>query len=124
MSIQEKYAAEVKERWGDTEAYAESTKRTASYDEAKWQEIQDTQDSIFKRFAESMDKQPGHPDVQALVKERHDFISNNFYACSKEMLNELARMNLSDSRFKDNIDKYADGLTEFIAKATEIYCSK
>ena len=68
--MKEKYAAEVTERWGHTAAYAESEKKTAGYSAAKWQEVKEKQDSIFRRFAENMDKAPGHPDVQALVKER------------------------------------------------------
>ena len=39
MSEHEQYAAEVKERWGDTEAYAESARRTKSYTEADWVRI-------------------------------------------------------------------------------------
>jgi len=84
--------------------------------------IQITQDDIFQRLAKSMEKSPNHPDVQALIKERQDFITNNFYACSKDMLRELVHMNVADERFKKNIDKYADGLSVFIAKATGIYC--
>jgi hypothetical protein len=122
-SMREKYASEVKERWGNTGAYAESVKKTAEYDKAKWQEIRATQDSIFQRLAKSMEKEPNHPDVQALIKERQDFITTNFYACSKDMLRELAHMNVTDERFKKNIDKYADGMSVFIAKATDIYCS-
>ncbi|MCL2864690.1 MAG: MerR family transcriptional regulator [Lachnospiraceae bacterium] len=123
-ALKEKYATEVKEHWGHTAAYAESTKKTKNYDTAKWNELQKVQDSIFLRFAESMGKEPSHTDIQALVKERQDFITNNFYVCSNEMLQELAQMNLTDERFKKNIDKFADGLTEFIAKATDIYCKQ
>ena len=35
------YAAEAKERWGETEAYKESQRRTKNYTEADWQESQD-----------------------------------------------------------------------------------
>ena len=98
-------------------------KKAVQYDKAKWREIQAAQDSIFQRLAKSMEKEPNHPDVQALIKERQDFITHNFYACSKDMLRELAHMNLTDERFKKNIDKYADGLSMFIAQATDIYCN-
>jgi hypothetical protein len=122
-SMEKKYASEVKERWGNTEAYAESAKKTATYDKAKWQKIQVMQNDIFQRLAKCIEKEPSHPDVQALIKERQDFITNNFYACSKDMLRELAHMNVTDVRFKKNIDKYADGLSVFIAKATDVYSS-
>ena len=35
----EEHAAEVKERWGDTDAYRESQRRAASYTKADWQRI-------------------------------------------------------------------------------------
>jgi len=43
-----------------TEAYAESTKKAAQYDTAKWHEIH-----IIQCLAKNMDKEPSHPDVQA-----------------------------------------------------------
>ena len=118
-----KYAKEVKERWGYTAAYTESEKKTAKYSTAKWQEVKEKQDSIFRRFAENMNKTPDHTDVQALVKERQDFTTKYFYSCTNEILHELAQMNMLDKRFRKNIDKFADGLAEFIAKATDIYCN-
>ena len=122
--MKETYATEVKERWGHTAAYAESEKKTANYSAAKWQEVKEKQECIFRRFAENMDKAPDHPDVQALVKERQEFTTNYFYSCTNAILHELAQMNMTDERFRKNIDKYADGLAEFIAKATDIYCNK
>jgi hypothetical protein len=83
--MKERYAFEGKERRGNTEAYTESAKKTAQYDKAKWQKIQETQDSIFQRLAKNMDKQPNHPDVQVLIKERQDCITNNFSVCSRSM---------------------------------------
>jgi DNA-binding transcriptional MerR regulator len=120
--MKEKYTAEARERWGDTSAYAESMEKTAGYDQAKWKKIQSAQDSIFQRLAKNMDKQPDHPDIQALIQERQDFITDNFYRCSKALLQSLAQMNLADERFRKNIDNYAEGLTAFIAKATNAYC--
>ena len=94
-----------------TEAYAESTKKAAQYDTAKWHEIH-----IIQCLAKNMDKEPSHPDVQALIKERQDFIMTHFYTCSNEMLREY--MNV-----ERDVRKYADGLSAFIAQATYIYCS-
>ena len=33
-------------------------------------------------------------------------------------------MYVGDERFKNNIDKYANGTAEFICKAIEAYCQK
>lgn len=122
--IKKQYADEVKEKWGHTEAYAESEKKTRQYDKSKWQEIGKMSNDIFRRFAENMDKSAGHPDVQNLVKQWQDFISENFYNCTNEILKDLGKMYVTDDRFAKNIDKHADGLADFISKAIEFYCSK
>ena len=40
------------------------------------------------------------------------------------VLSCLGLMYIGDERFKENIDKYGEGTSEFMAKAIEIYCSK
>jgi len=120
--IKNQYAAEVKEKWGNTSEYAQCEKKTSNYGKAEWKKISKTSDSIFKEFAENMNKSADNPDVQGLVKRWQDFISENFYKCTNEILQGLGQMYVADTRFKENIDKYADGLAGFISKAIEIYC--
>lgn len=119
-----KYANEVKERWGNSSAYAESEKKTSSYDKNQWGIINEECSNIFKAFACNMDKDTSHSDVQALVKRWQEFISKRFYKCNKEILQGLGLMYVGDERFKTNIDKYADGLAEFVNDAIQIYCAK
>src|SRR5438309_651814 len=45
------YEDEVRERWGDTDAYRESARRTASYGEAEWREIRSEWDAIVAELA-------------------------------------------------------------------------
>ena len=123
-NMKENYAAEAKERWGNTDAYAESEKRTRRYDASKWQEIQTVSDSIFRQFAEHMDKPAAHPAVQALVKQWQDFLTDNFYNCTNEILQGLGQMYVTDVRFTKNIDKHAKGLAVFISGAIDSYCNK
>lgn len=52
------YAEEARERWGDTEAYRESQRRTAAYKDGDWTEIQEEMEGIFQRFADCMDQSP------------------------------------------------------------------
>jgi hypothetical protein len=42
--------------------------------------------------------------------------------CNKEILAGLGAMYVSDARITKNIDKYADGLAEFLNKAIDDYC--
>lgn len=119
-----KYANEVKERWGSSDAYAESEKKCKNYGKDQWSEINEDCNGILKAFANNMHKAPDSEEVQALVKKWQDFISARFYNCTNEILKGLGLMYVGDERFKKNIDKNGEGTAEFISKAIEIYCAK
>jgi len=116
-----KYAREVKERWGKTAAYAESEKRTASYGEKEWAEIQGEMEGLFRRFAACMPEGPESPAAQALVKEWQEWISAHFYTCTDEILAGLGQMYTADPRFRENFERTAPGLAEFISAAIAAY---
>lgn len=116
------YAEEVKERWGHTEAYAESKRKTASYDETKWKFLNGEGAAILKEFGECRDFPPNSEKAQVLVKKWQSYITDNFYSCTKEILSGLGLMYIGDSRFTENIDKNGKGTAEFMASAIAIYC--
>lgn len=123
-NMKEKYAKEVKERWGNSSAYKESEKKTKNYSKEQWQKIDEKSRDIFKAFAANMDKDAHSKEVQELVKEWHNFITTNFYNCTNEILKCLGIMYVEDERFKKNIDQNGHGTAEFISKAISIYCTK
>ncbi len=120
------YDIEVKERWGETDAYKEHAEKTANYTADKWQEVNDGLMSVFAKFAEGMKNgnTADSNEIQLLVKELQDYITDNYYTCTKEILAGLGQMYVTDERFKNNIDKYGDGTAEFISEAIKVYCSK
>ena len=119
------YDIEVKERWGETDAYKEHAEKTASYTKDKWQQINDGLNAVLAKFAECMNN--GHtadsPEAQALVKELQTHITENYYTCTNEILAGLGQMYVADERFKTNIDKHASGTAEFISQAIKTYCN-
>ena len=119
-----KYSEEVKKRWGNTDAYKEYEKKTTSYDKNSWNTINEEMAKILKEFADNRDKDVNSDIVQSLVEKWRGYITLNFYNCTKEILSCLELMYIGDERFKENIDKYGEGTSEFMAKAIEIYCSK
>lgn len=121
-SAKKKYAKEVKERFGNTEAYAESEEKAKKYGKEQWKEIDAESKKLLKAFADNMDKTPDSEEVQKLVKEWQDFITKSFYRCTNEILQGLGIMYVEDERFKKNIDSNGEGTAEFISKAIEIYC--
>ena len=118
------YDLEVKQRFGETDVYKEYAQKTANYSKDKFQEINDGLMAVFVKFAECMNNgyTADSDDAQALVKELQNYITENYYTCTKEILAGLGQMYVADERFKTNIDKNGDGTTEFVSKAIEIYC--
>ena len=120
------YENEARERWGNTDAYREHKKKTKNYTKEKWAEINEGLMAIFAEFAER--KSGGFvvnsPEVQTLVVKLQDYITQNYYTCTDEILAGLGKMYACDERFKKNIDKYGDGTAEFASKAIEAYCRK
>jgi len=114
-----KYEQEAKERWGDTDAYKESTKRTKKYSASDWKKIKDEQVAIYKDAATVMASGAKPSDPKAMdIAERHRlFIDRWFYPCTHAMQLGLSSLYESDSRFAQNIDKHSEGLTEFLVVA-------
>lgn len=119
-----KYADEVKERWGKTDAYKESEDKTAAYDKQQWKILNGEGARILKCFGESRQISPDSNEAQQLVAQWQEYISANFYQCSNEILSCLGLMYIGDERFTKNIDQNGKGTAEFMAKAIEIYCAK
>ena len=67
---------------------------------------------------------PESSSSMTLVNKLQNYITDNFYTCTKEILYGLGIMYVCDERFKNNIDKNSVGTSEFIKKAIEAYCLK
>lgn len=118
------YDLEVKQRFGESEAYKEHIEKTADYSADKWQKVNDGLNEVFEKFAACKNK--GYTaesiEVQELVNELKAYITESYYTCTDEILKGLGQMYVSDERFKANIDKNGIGTAEFTAKAIELYC--
>lgn len=123
------YSEEARERWGNTEAYREHEQKTRNYTKEKWAEINDGLMSIFAEFAEFAECKNNEygvnsPEVQSLVGKLQDYITQNYYNCTNEILVGLGQMYVADERFKKNIDKYGGGTAEFASKAIALFCQE
>ncbi len=109
----EEYSAEAKEKWGHTDAYKEyKQKHTDSADKT------DEFMQIFAEIGKVKHLSPDCQEAQKLIKKIQDFITENYYTCTDEILKGLGEMYVSDERFKNNIDKAGGiGTAEFTSKA-------
>ena len=110
---------EVEERWGDTDAYRESHRRTSRYTKADWMRQAAESGDIEGAFVEAM--QAGFPADSAEAKaaaERHRMqIDTWFYPCSHEMQTGLAEMYIADPRFTAHYEARAEGLAQYVHDA-------
>ena len=113
------HAEEAEQRWGHTDAYKESARRTKHYGKAEWEQIRAEGDAVFARFAELMAANAPVDDarVQAAVTAHREHITRWFYPCSVEIQRGLAEMFVADSRFAANIDRVAPGLARYVRDA-------
>lgn len=117
----EQYAAEVKERWGNTAAYQESAQRPAV-------EQKDAAAGLMAQFARMGRLRTGDPagqEAQDAVRELQQFITKHFYTCTPEILSGLGQMYTADDRFRASIDAAGgEGTADFAGKAITVYCAK
>ena len=114
-----KYAAEAKQRWGATAAYAEYEKKSAS--DAQQKMLDGEGAMILSEFGKNRPLAPDSAEAQALVKKWQAYITSNYYTCTKEILSCLGQMYVGDARFTQNIDQYGAGTAAFMAAAIEVY---
>jgi DNA-binding transcriptional MerR regulator len=113
------YAEEVEERWGDTDAYKESQRRTSRYTKDDWLRIKAEGAEVEERLAAAMQSGAGPNSDEAMdAAEAHrQQISRWFYDCSYEIHQGLGDMYVADPRFTEHYDRLAPGLAQFVRDA-------
>ena len=117
--LKNKYAEEVRQRWGSTDAYKESQQRNIDFGKAAA-----LLDAVFEEFAE-LNRSGISPDDESAkiqVEKLQQCITENFYTCTNEILSGLGQMYVTDIRFKTNIDKHGEGTAEFVSQCIKSYC--
>ena len=113
------YEAEAKERWGNTEAYKESSHRTKSYTPDDWAKIKAESEGIEAGLAAALTDgdAPDGERAMGLAEAARLHIDRWFYPCSHAAHVGLADMYTADARFRAHYDDRAEGLAEFVATA-------
>ena len=115
----EEFAAEARERWGNTAAYRDYTERNKGCDEKDMKDKNHGLDEIFERFTACLEsgEKPSGDRAKALTIELQRYITANFYECTDELLMGLGELYSSDERFREHIDKSGKGTAEFVSSA-------
>ena len=110
---------EAKERWGDTDAYKQSTSRTSKYTKADFAAAKVDQEAATEKFVIAFGNSYAVKSEQAqeAVAAHRAAISKWFYECSVEMQKNLALMYIEDHRFKAYYDGRVRGLAQYVHDA-------
>ena len=121
----DEYSERAKEQWGKTEAYKEFEEKSKNRTEDTEKDIAKEFMKIFVVFGSMKEKNPADAEVQVQVKKLQDYITENYYNCTLQILSGLGHMYNGGGEFTENIDKAGgEGTADFTAKAIEIYCGK
>nr|WP_090346269.1 MerR family transcriptional regulator [Mycolicibacterium malmesburyense]CRL78863.1 putative transcriptional regulator [Mycolicibacterium malmesburyense] len=114
-AVFDEYAEESEERWGGTDAWAQSQQRTARMTKRDWIEFKADNDALLAALVDA------HRDGVAPGSRRADELAawhraniERFYDCDHEMHVSLAEMYLADERFKRYYDDAEPGLAQFV----------
>ena len=119
------YAAQAKAQWGDTEAYREYEDKSKGRTKAQEQSLAAGMIEIFAAFGEAKHLSPSSAEAQGLVRRLQDYITEHYYACTKQILAGLGGAYAAGGEFTENIDKAGGpGTAQFAAEAIRIYCAK
>jgi DNA-binding transcriptional MerR regulator len=114
-----KYEDEVKERWGHTDAYAESQRRTSRYTKDDWRRMGAEAAAINESLAKLAEAGVPPTDARAMdFAEVHRLLIDRwFYPCSSAVHVGLGDMYVADPRFAANYDKVRPGLAQYLCDA-------
>jgi len=126
IELQTQFRSEVIERWGNSKFYEEFEKvfsqKTQKIQQETWLAFLSWSQAFFEKLFEY--ENPGCSEVQLFVQEWQEYISENFYRCSNEMLLYLGELYTSDERFSGFINRFGkNNLANFFYDAIKIFCS-
>jgi len=118
----DEYARQAKEQWGNTSEYKEFAEKSKNRTDKENKLLVDCFMLLFKEAGEMRDTDPASPEAQDLVKRIQDYITENMYSCSNQILSALGKMYSGGGDFTKNIDEVGgEGTGEFVDQAIQIY---
>ena len=113
------FESEVRQRWGDTEAYRQSQAKTSKYSKDDFEAAKVDQEAATELFVYAFGNSLpiDSPKAQEAVRAHRDAITKWFYDCSVDMQKNLALMYIEDPRFKEYYDGRVRGLAQYVHDA-------
>lgn len=118
-SMRSPHEQEARERWGETDAWRESRRRTRAYTPEQVETIKAELEEIEADFALLLEgaEAPDGDQARAVAERARLHIDRWYYPCPPRMHVALAEMYVSDPRFRAHYEDRKEGLAEFVAAA-------
>ncbi|MGG5259950.1 MerR family transcriptional regulator [Phycicoccus avicenniae] len=115
----EEYQQEAQERWGETDAWKQSKRRTDSYTKADWEAVKAEQEAVGAELVAAM--QAGEPPTSQRAMDAAEAhraqIERWFYDLDHAFHRNLGDMYVSDPRFTATYEEQAPGLAQYVRDA-------
>jgi DNA-binding transcriptional MerR regulator len=115
----EEHAAEAEQRWGNTEAWQQSRRRTAAYTKEDWIAIKAEADANIEGFAAAI--RAGEPSDGAvamdLAEAHRRHLIRWFNDCGYDTHRGLAELYMSDPRYMASYDEIEPGFSQYVHDA-------
>ena len=119
----DEYGVQAKAMWGKTDAYKEYEQKAKGRSQEKTAALGDEMMALMAKAGSLREHAPDSDIVQGWVKELQDFITANYYTCTKPILQSLGEMYAGGGSMTENIDKAGGSGTGAFAKAAiDFYC--
>ncbi len=115
----EEYQAESRERWGETEAWKESRRRTREYRKADWERISAETEAANQAMVAAMEAglpADSEPAMDAAEQARL-VIDRWFYPLDGDFHRSLGDMYVQDPRFTKTYEDRTSGLAQYLRDA-------
>ena len=115
----EEYQEEAKEKWGNTDAWRESQRRSARYTKEDWVEIKAQADANIGGFLAALraGEPADSPVAMDLAEEHRQHLIRWFYDCGPDMHRGLGDLYISDPRYLAEYDKLEVGFSSYVRDA-------
>ncbi|GAA0263206.1 MerR family transcriptional regulator [Cryptosporangium japonicum] len=113
------YEDEVRDRWGDTDAYRQSQSRTARYTKDDWLAIKDEAAGNLADFQRLFvaGVPADSPEAMDAAEAHRMHITRWFYDCGYDIHRGLGSMYVEDERFTRHYDTETPGLAAYVRDA-------
>ena len=121
----DRYAAEAKAAWGQTDAYKEYEQKAKKRGRDEEARLGEDMMALFGELGALKGQDPASPQVRGVIKKLRDFISEHWYTCTDQIFLGLGEMYAAGGEMTENIDRRGgEGTGAFAREAIRAFCGK